>query len=466
MPSPFVVHTSDFYLSGYVYTLNVSSNVIPSSDLGSELNAYAESEMIPESSVVTENPVLLHKSEFGMLLERILNLNSVCIPSSDNGVGLGITLPSIHSECAPSSEFKMANNYLVMNSEYVTSSTISATYSVPNTKSIIFGTFEFKHALRKSPDVITVISDDGMRKAGIEERRAYTRDIEIIAESDNLHDHDNLMNLIGQKLVLFVYGIPYEDAYITEISDLQWVAGVNRWSWTVKFTHNVFDASDAVQYGTITISNPRMPNANDISPSYSVDMSAGMSLTNGIPKVTRNFAVEAITETPTEFESLISLIGTRQTLTINGKTYTLCYISSLSALQPRGGGNVWSYTIEFSRDEGVNPVTATFAGISLPNAVYSGGEIEILQSRTVLHSGKIAVDIGTIPANRKSFTCMSNEKTLYTSLYNLIGTKGTLVMDGETYMKCYISSMSDSRIIGDGTKRLYQWDLSFEQETV
>jgi len=448
--------------------------------------------------------------------------------------------------------------------------------TVPSKKTIEFGAFVFSHASRESPDQISIDVDEKFAMFGVKEPKIYTRKISIVAESVDFVEYDTLLSLVGLRRTLSVYGVPYNDVYISNISDMQRKAGLEWWVWHVEFYYHQFESvdavnidglnlptvisiseeqispiiddrcfqagisepiaysisrqityvdfhgetasqlktrigksvsailnedtydncritkitryspkggglisifdveiqkyqyniSDVVSFGTINLSHPIIPNAFDITPEYSVDMSAGFSFTTPIPVITRRYAFDCLTESQTEFNNIIAAIETKQTLTINGSAIPLCYITSLSALQPRGGGNVWKYTIEFSKREGEMPITATFNGISLPNCTSAGDEeLEIISSRTVLHSGKTAANIGVYTSKRFTFQCMSNNKTVYNQLVALIGSKYTLVVDGETVTKAYISSWSNARKIGTGTNRLYTWVIGFEQET-
>jgi len=459
---------------------------------------------------------------------------------------------------------------------YAPSLIVKARPTVPNVKTVEFGEFVFTYAKRESPDQITPEIDDRFARYGVPEPKIYTRKISIIAESNNILEYYKLQELFGVRRSLSVYGFPFPDAYISNLSDYQRKPGLERWVWHVEFIHHKFESvdvvsidgwsvptvisvsdeqkqpilsdgyaergisepigfsvtrsiqfidyhgecgtqlenrigksfsatingvtatkyritnisssapkggglikifnvdlqryqfntNDSVKFGTVTLSNPTFPNAHDVTPEYSVDMGVSFGSLNPIPTIIRRFAIECITQNRYEFPVLVSYIGTKQPLIINGEIHTLCYISSLSGLQPRGGGNIWKYTIEFSRKSGENPVIAKFNNITLPNAVLSSEEdLEILQTRTTLHNGKIAVDLGTIPSRRLSITCMANDKTVYNQLYALLGQKKALIIDGETIPKAYISSWGTARKIGDGTARLYTYTIGFEEET-
>lgn len=322
------------------------------------------------------------------------------------------------------------------------------------------------------PTVITVsdeqkqpIVSEGYAERGISEPIGFSvsRSIEFI----DYHGEctSQLENRVGKSFSVTINGVISNKYRITNISSSAPKGGGLVKIFTVDLQRYQFNTNNSVKFGNITLSNPTFPNAHDITPEYSVDMGTGFNV-SPLPTVVRRFAVECICETVSEFNNLVSAIGTKQTLIINGVSHTLCYISSLSALQPRGGGNIWKYTIEFSRKSGDNPVVAKFNNISLPNAVLSSEEdLEILQTRTTLHNGKIAVDLGVTPSRRVSLTCMANDKTVYNKLYALIGQKKALVVDGETIPKAYISSWGTARKIGAGTARLYTYTIGFEEET-
>ncbi len=465
MPAIRTIHASEFNVDGYIYRLAISSNIIAESSHSPTPVLSADSDLISSVDTTTGIYRSIHQSSFGILLERALSLQSVINPISDVAIAVGIELPLISSNIRCGFDSRTGINTVVISSGIICSSGITARYVVPNVKTIQFGTLEFQSAERVSDDSISVISDEKYALHAIDEPLAYTRKITIRAETNKRLEHDTLLSLIGQKLPLWVYGLYYPNSAITNISDLHVKPKLTRFVYTVEFTQYVYNTSDSVTFAGMSLSNPTLPNAMDISPEYSIEMSDSFNA-SPIPVINRRFAVECITESESEYESLASLIGTKQTLIINGKTYPLCYISILSGLQPRGGGNVWKYTVEFSKKSGEIPVNVTFNGISLPDAVASSEEeLEILSSRTTLHSGAIVADIGSVIANRFSFTCMANNKVTYNQLKALIGSKYTLVVDGEPYTKCYISSWSSARRIGTGSVRLYTWSIGFEQET-
>lgn len=467
MPAIRRFHQSEFRIDGYVHRISITSKTSPSSSQTPILAPETiRSQLYGQSQIDTGNYHTFHQSVFSIVLERNVSLTSRVIPTPNALLGVGIPV-SLYSIAQPQSSIRMNINSTISLSKLNPKSLITAKYVVPNSYKILFGDFEFEYARRTRHDKIVPLTNSKMSNAGIDEPRAYTRTIAIVAKSENRLNYDEFMKLMGKKLVLSVYGVQYENAYISNISDLQRKPNLNLWLWDVEFTQHVFDTRDTAQWGNIQLSNPTVPNPFDISPSYSVDMSSGIDLSNSIPRVSEHYALECLTESPAEHAALRQAIGTKQTLIVNGKSYPLCYISTFSYLQPRGGGNVYGYTIEFTRELGVNPVSVTFDGIVLPNCTYAGNsELEIIQSRTLLHSGKTAVDIGSYTSRRFVFSCMSNSKTAYTQLLAKNAQKKTLIVDGETFTKMYISEWSDARVIGDGATRIYQWQIGFDQETV
>ena len=331
--------------------------------------------------------------------------------------------------------------------------------------SVLLDGYAINNVVSLSDEQKQPLLDDRFTRSGITEPVAFnvTRTIEFVDTSSNIHQ--TLENKIGKSISVTINGTTKTDYKISDISTYQAQGGGNISVISVSLRRYQFNTSDTVRFNGLTLSNPILPNAMDITPTYSVDMNVNNAVTNGIPKITRRYAFECIATSTTEFDTLVSWIGIRGTLVINGKSHTLCHITTLSALQPIGGGNIWKYTIEFSRDSGISPAVVTFDGVSLPNAVISSESLELLQSRTTLHSGKIVADLGNTPSKQVSVSCMSNSKSVYNSLYAKLGQKKTLVVDGETITKAYISDLQSSRIIGEGATRLYTWDVSFEQET-
>jgi hypothetical protein len=465
MPAIRTIHQSTFKVDGYIYYLNIESSILAQSSHVPTPVVSSESETVAGSDVITGNYNVIHLSEFGILIERLLSISSSVVIGSDITLHPHIELPTIQSvsEIASTPGFNV--NSLMIPSDIVCGSNITARYVVPNVKTIQFGTLEFQDARRATDDSISVISDSKYTEFGIDEPLAFTRTIHINAETNRRIEHDTLINLIGQKLPLWVYGICYPDCRISNISDLHVKPKLNRFRYSIEFEQIKYNTSDSVTFAGMSLSNPTMPNAFDTTPEYGIEMASGFDAVP-VPVISQRFAVECITESQSEYESMLSLMGAKSTLIINGNSYPLCYISSLSGLQPRGGGNVWKYTIEFSKKIGENPVSVTFNGISLPNATISSEEeLEILQNRTILHSGAVVADIASVVSNRFTISCMANDKTVYNQLKALISQKKTLIVDGETYTKCYISSWQSARKIGDGSVRLYTWTIGFEQET-
>ena len=458
---------SEFNVNGYIYSISISSRVVArSSDVPIIAPEKSVSRTVSRSSVTTSKHVVFHSSLFDIVLERILSLISGVVPRSIISAGVGIPV-SLQSTTNPRSSVIFNINSVFSIARLVPVSNVVAKYIVPNDKKITFGDIEFIVAKRASPDKITPLTNSKMSNAGIDEPLAYTTVISISAESNDRMQYENLMNMMGKKCVLSVYGIHYENAYISGMTDKQWLPKLSRWGWVIEFTRHVFGTTDTAQWGEITLSNPTVPNSFDINPNYSVDMGSGIELEHAIPRISEHYALECLTESQAEHTALLQSVGTKQTLVINGKSYPLCYISSFSYLQPRGGGDVYGYTIEFSREVGVNPVSVSFDGVVLPNCSYAGNsDLEIIQNRVLLYSGKTAVDLGNYVSRSFTFSCMSNDRIAYDQLMAKITQKLSLSVDGETFTKMYISQWSDVRIIGDGDLRIYQWQMTFDQETV
>jgi hypothetical protein len=342
-------------------------------------------------------------------------------------------------------------------------------YQFNSSDIVTFDNIGMQNVLEIGEEKRSPILNDRLSQAGISEPVAYSVNNTITFVDLSGAVYDLLSDSkVGKSGNLVINGKTYLKSKITNLTKWTPRGGGNTHILTVAFTSYWYSTTDTARFGTITLSNPVLPNAMDITPEYSVEMSTAYNISNPIPIIIRRFAFECITETPLEFKALVNSIGPKLTLVLNGTSHGLCYISSLSGLQPRGGGNIWKYTIEFSQKSGDKPVVAKFNNITLPNAVISSEEdLEILQTRTTLHNGKIAVDLGTTPSRRVSITCMANDKIVYNQLYALIGTglKYPLIVDDETFTKAYISSWGTARKIGDGDARLYTYTIGFEEET-
>lgn len=413
----------------------------------------------PFSCVSVSNPVTV---ETTLVLMPVVS----AFPSLSCGVEVGVELQPVYIEAV--GEYNASCNLEYQHFEVGSIASIGATARnvVPNDKSIQFGSLTFQCAHRDGSDKINAVTNQKLAEAGISEPRAFTRTITITAETDKVIEHDTVINLIGQRLLLRVYGLPYEDAYISNISDLQRKAGLTRFVYTVDFIHHVFTTVDSVSFAGLSLSNPARSAPDDISPSYAGKVGANFTLTNLVPSIKRTFTFECITENEAEYTALISLIALKRTLVINGKTTAGVYISKLSALQPKGGGNIYLYTVEFSSESGNKPIPVSFMGITLPNATGGAEEVEIIQSRTTIHDGRIAADVGTIPARRFAFSCMSNTEIEYNAIYSTIGLKSALNVDGKIIPKAYVSQLSNACEVGEGAVRLYTWDVEFLEETL
>lgn len=484
-----VINISSFgiYLDKYVSVITETSGEIDGLIAASIIDGIQSVSTSGSVLGVTEKYSVFHLSKFDVVFPITLNPFScvsvsnpvtvettlVLMPSSVSAfpsvscaVVVGVELQPVYIEAV--GEYNASGDIEYQHFEVGSIASIGATARnvVPNDKSIQFGSLTFQCAHRDGSDKINAVTNQKLAEAGISEPRAFTRTITITAETDKVIEHDAVINLIGQRLLLRVYGLPYEDAYISNISDLQRKAGLTRFVYTIEFTHHVFTTTDSVSFAGLSLSNPARSAPDDISPSYAGKVGANFTLTNLVPSIKRTFTFECITENEAEYTALISLIALKRTLVINGKTTNGVYISKLSALQPKGGGNIYLYTVEFSSESGNKPIPVSFRGITLPNATGGAEEVEIIQSRTTIHDGRIAADVGTIPARRFTFSCMSNTETEYNAIYSSIGLKSALNVDGKIISKAYVSQLSNAREVGEGSIRLYTWDIEFLEETL
>lgn len=466
MPGIRTLHDSEFNIDGFAYRIDVSSVISPISSIIPSLGIDLESSIDTVSDVsLIEIGNVFHSSLFDILVERSFNLKSVNTFVNDVSIKCGVSL-GVESKYNSTSEFDFSINVLNIQSSSQFKSSATALYVVPDVHTIQFGNITFRHAERNTDDKITVITEQKLANVGISEPKSYTRVITLLAETDSRYEHDYLQSVIGMRSVLYVYGIPYNNAYISNISDLQLgKGGLNRWKYTIEFTHHVLPEENVVTIGNIHLSHPVRSSPDDIRPEFFGNTDVGYNITNLVASIKRTWTFECITESKTEYDNIVSMYGVKSTLVINGETFTNAYINGTSALNPRGTG-IYIYTVEICRKSGDSPITVSFAGISLPNASPNGGSVDILINKTVLHNGKTAVDIGEIPVRSFEYTCISNSRTVYDQLYNRMSDKSTLIVDGITITsKAYISSLSSPIKRGTSTNAIYTWDISFEEET-
>lgn len=465
MPATVVINTSSFNVNGYKYPITLSSVINATSTIQPSVGPSSlNSSIVNASAVTTENSQVFHASEFNILLERSISLNSVINPRT-SGIASPQLSVDINSYGIPDISHELALNSLQSFSTILSESSVDVRSVVPPASGVTFGTLTFQSAKRDSDDKITAITENKLAEFGISEPLAYTRTISIRAETDYRQEHDALISLIGARLALSVYGIVFPDCTIDSISDLQVLDGCSRFRYTIQFSHTVLSSDNVVQFGGVSLSHATRSAPDDISPSFIGNTNAGHSITNLVATVKRTWTFECIAESATEYTALVSLFGIKAPLEVNGESFTNVYINGISKLIPRGT-DIHLYTIELMHDSGDDPIPVSFAGASLPNATPNGGDVEVLQSRTVLHTGKVAVDLGTIPSRSLSFSCMSNSMSEHDAVYSKLGSKGTLIVDGRTISsKCYISQLSMPVKRGNATNAIYTWDIEFMEET-
>ena len=76
MPAIRTIHASEFNVDGYIYRLSISSDIIAESSHSPAPVLSADSELISSVDTTTGLYRSIHHSEFGILLERILSLQS------------------------------------------------------------------------------------------------------------------------------------------------------------------------------------------------------------------------------------------------------------------------------------------------------------------------------------------------------------------------------------------------------
>jgi len=111
-----------------------------------------------------------------------------------------------------------------------------------------------------------------------------------------------------------------------------------------------------------------------------------------------------------------------------------------------------TYVVSFS----VGEVTKTLSNPE-PFDLNAG----VITNVTVLASGKRSVQTSTETAIAPTFRCLTDTYTDISGLRALIGSSGTLSIDGTNYTKCYISSFVEKEWF-PGT---WEYTVSFAQDT-
>ena len=85
----------------------------------------------------------------------------------------------------------------------------------------------------------------------------------------------------------------------------------------------------------------------------------------------------------------------------------------------------------------------------------------ILINEVILMSGKHSIQASSATALNVSFKCQTTSATELSTLKGLIGSSGTLTIDGTSYTKCYISNFTYNEVLPG----VYDYTISFIQDT-
>ncbi len=108
-------------------------------------------------------------------------------------------------------------------------------------------------------------------------------------------------------------------------------------------------------------------------------------------------------------------------------------------------------------------MTITFDGVELRNPAPFSIAPVVLCNETTLLSGKTAVQTTTETGLRVRLECVTQEYTDVSNLLAKIGTKGTLIIDGNSYTNCVIKSWDrlEQRPIGT-----WWYSVTFTRDTI
>lgn len=107
-------------------------------------------------------------------------------------------------------------------------------------------------------------------------------------------------------------------------------------------------------------------------------------------------------------------------------------------------------------------MTTTFGGVTLPDASKIEETPEILLEETVLMSGERSIQSNTSYGFGATYHCLGTWAQ-YKAVLALVGVASSLVTEaGETYTKCYISSI---KVKESDSPLSYLFDVGFRQDT-
>ena len=118
-------------------------------------------------------------------------------------------------------------------------------------------------------------------------------------------------------------------------------------------------------------------------------------------------------------------------------------------------------------------VVCTFDGVTVPSrqilrermigtAGATAYEVEIL-CRTESHSDYTALAAKTGPVTKT--TMLLGKTSVQTVPGSCAGTKGSLILDGNTYTNCYIENLSAAEVV-DSNLGVWSFTISFVRETI
>ena len=107
-------------------------------------------------------------------------------------------------------------------------------------------------------------------------------------------------------------------------------------------------------------------------------------------------------------------------------------------------------------------MTVTFGSVLLPEASKLMETPEVILKETLLLSGRKSIQASTYTGFGASYSCVGTWDQ-YQDLLDEVGSSGTLTTEaGESYTKCYISSIKVAETDAPG---YYEIKLEFRQDT-
>jgi hypothetical protein len=105
--------------------------------------------------------------------------------------------------------------------------------------------------------------------------------------------------------------------------------------------------------------------------------------------------------------------------------------------------------------------TLTFQGVTIQVYQASDFAYDIQKKAERLYSGEVYTSISDVTSFfPRTFQCHTDLWSEITAVAALIGTYGTLIIDGTSYTNCYISSFGNIKNLIDGTGK-YSYSISF-----